>query len=82
MSKFKDLLIFILGLVLVIAGLLSFISIPVVAQQNSEFNFNILIGGGFVLIFLGGVLMYFFIKTEDKKKKKPKQKPPNDIEVV
>jgi len=82
MSKIKDLIIFIIGLLLIISGLITFISIPVVAQQNSEFNFNILIAGGFVLIIMGGILMYFFIRTEDKKKKKPKQKPPNDIEVV
>ena len=75
-------MIFLIGLVLIISGFLCFISIPVIGQNNPEFNFNILIGGGCVLIFLGGIAMYFFVKTDDKKKKTPKKKPPSDIEVV
>jgi len=82
MSKMKDFGIFLLGLILIIGGLLFFISIAPVAQQNPDFNFNLLIASGCVLIFLGSVAMYFFIKTEDMKKKPAKKKPPNNIDVV
>ena len=84
MSKIKDFLLLLIGLILVIGGLLFYISIPPVAQQYPNFNFNLLIASRSVLIFLGGVSMYFFIKTEDKKKKKktPKKKPPSNIDVV
>jgi len=82
MSQFKDFGIFILGLILIIGGFLSFVSIPIVAQRGIEMNFNILIATGCILIILGAVSMYFFLQTEDKKKKSTKKKPPNDIEVV
>ena len=82
MSQLKDLGYFVLGLVLIIIGFLSFVSIPVVAHRGINLNYNILIATGCVLIILGSVSMYFFLQTDDKKKKSPKKKPPNDIEVV
>ena len=82
MSKLKDFGIFVLGLILIICGFLSFVSIPVVAHRGIDMNYNILIATGCVLIILGSVSMYFFLQTEDKKKKSPKKKPPDDIEVV
>lgn len=82
MSQLKDFGIFVIGLILIIGGFLSFVSIPVVAHRGIDMNYNILIATGCVLIVLGSVSMYFFLQTEDKKKKSPKKKPPDDIEVV
>jgi phosphotransferase system glucose/maltose/N-acetylglucosamine-specific IIC component len=91
MSKFKEVGSFILGLIFIIGGFLSFVSIPVITQQDIDISFNFLIVLGCILIILGIISMYFFIKTEDKKKKKapedkkkksPNNNPPNDIDVV
>jgi len=68
MSKLKELGSFILGLILVIGGFLSFVSIPITTQQDIDINLNLLIA---------------LIKTEDKKKKKsPNNKPPDAVDVV
>ena len=72
MSKLKDLVFFIFGLILVIGGLLSFVFIPISTQQNININVNHLIALGFILLFLGAIMMYLFIKTEDKKEKSNK----------
>jgi hypothetical protein len=72
MSKLKDLVLFILGLILVIGGFLSFVSIPITTQQDININPNYLIAIGCILIFLGAISMYFFIRTDDKKKKSSK----------
>jgi len=81
MSKLKELGSFILGLILVIGGFLSFVSIPITTQQDIDINLNLLIALGCFLIFI--ISLYFFIKTEDKKKKKsPNNKPPDAVDVV
>ena len=72
MSKLKDLGLFILGLILILGGFLSFVSIPITTQQDVNINFNHLIALGCILIILGTISMYFFIKTEDKKEKSSK----------
>ncbi len=72
MTKIKELGSFILGLILIIGGFLSFASIPIISQQKIDINVNLLIALGFILIVLGSISMYFFIKTEDKKKKSSK----------
>ena len=69
MTKLKELGSFILGLILIIGGLLSFISIPVTTQREINIDVNILIALGITLLVLGTISMYFFLKTEDKKKK-------------
>jgi len=91
MSKLKGAGSFILGLILVIGGFLSFVSIPITTQQDIDINLNLLIALGCFLIFLGVISLYFFIKTEDKKKKNssedkkkksPNNKPPDAVDVV
>ena len=72
MSKLKDLGLFIIGLILIIGGFLSFLSIPITTQQDININPNYLTAIGFILIFLGTMSMYFFIRTDDKKKKSSK----------
>ena len=69
MTNLKDLGIFILGLILIIGGFLSFVSIPIATQQDIDININFVNALGSILIALGIISMYFFIKTEDKKKK-------------
>ena len=69
MTNLKELGSFILGLILIIGGFLSFVSIPVTTQKDVNINVNLLIALGCILIVLGSISMYFFIKTEDKKKK-------------
>ena len=64
------LILFILGLLLVIGGFLSFASIAI-ANIYFEENLNVqytLIIIGFILLFLGIILLIFFVK-EDKTKK-------------
>ena len=69
MTKLKELGIFILGLILIIGGFLSFVSIPIATQQDVDININFFNALGIIFIILGIISMYFFIKTEDKKKK-------------
>jgi drug/metabolite transporter (DMT)-like permease len=73
MTKIKELGSFILGLILIIGGLISFVSIPVITQREVDINVNILTALGLILLVLGSISMYFFLKTEDKKKKTSKQ---------
>ena len=91
MSKLKEVGSFILGLILVIGGFLSFVSIPITTQQDIDINLNLLIALGCFLIFLGIISLYFFIGTEDKKKKESSKdkkkessnnKPPDSVDVV
>lgn len=80
MTNLNELGIFILGLILIIGGFLSFVSIPITTQHpDLNINFNLLITLGCILIVLGIISMYFFIKTEDKKKKPSSNKPPVDV---
>ena len=64
------LILFIFGLLLVIGGLLSFVSIAFanIYFEESLFMHYMLIVSGFILIFLGCILFFFFVK-EDKTKK-------------
>ena len=73
MAKIKELISFIIGLILIIAGLLSFVSIPVTTQRKINIDVNLLTALGLVLLVLGIISMYFFLKTEDKKKKTSKK---------
>ena len=73
MTKIKELGSFILGLILIIGGFVSFASIPVVTQRKIDIDVNILTALGLALLVLGSISMYFFLKTEDKKKKNSKK---------
>jgi len=69
MSGLKDLIFFIVGLLLIICGFLSFVLIPASSQLEIDVSYNLLIGIGCLLIILGSLSMYLFLRTEDKKKK-------------
>ena len=69
MTKLKELGIFILGLILIIGGFLSLVTIPIATQQDVDININFVNALAIILIVLGIISMYFFIKTENKKKK-------------
>jgi hypothetical protein len=73
MAGFKDFLLFLIGLILIIGGFLSFILIPASSQIGIDVEYTFLTSLGCFLIFLGSVLMYMFLKTENKKKKTKKQ---------
>ena len=64
------LILFILGLLLVLGGFLSFASIAIanIYFEENLFVHYTLIVSGFILIFLGCILFFFFVK-EDKTKK-------------
>lgn len=72
MTGLKDLGFFIVGLILIIAGFLSFVLIPASSQLEIDVGYNLLTGLGCFLIFLGSILMYMFLRTEDKKEKSTK----------
>ena len=64
------LILFIFGLLLVIGGLLSFVSIAfanIYFEENLFMHYTLIVSG-FILIFLGCILFFFFVK-EDKTKK-------------
>ncbi len=64
------LILFIFGLLLVIGGLLSFVSITfanIYFEENLFMHYRLIVTG-FILIFLGCILFFFFVK-EDKTKK-------------
>ena len=59
-------ILYILGLLLEIGGLLTFVSISftnIYFEENLAIHF-ILVAIGFILIFLGVILFYYFIKEE------------------
>lgn len=78
MKYLKDLGVFILGLILIIGGFLSFVSIGVISQYDIDININLPVALGFILIILGIISMYFFVITEDKKKKPSNTKPTSE----
>jgi hypothetical protein len=87
MSKVKEVVAFLVGLILIIGGFLSFILTVVTAKLwgIDLARHNILVALGCILIFLGSIFMYFFVKLDAKKKKGKKKKEDNDkssIEVA
>ena len=72
MSGLKDLVLFVIGLILIILGFMSFVLIAASSQLEIDVGYNLLTGLGCFLIFLGSIFMFMFLKTEDKKKKSTK----------
>ena len=70
MKVLKELFTYILGLIFIILGILTFTYIEYV-NQRPNLSSSILyyvIAIGFILIFLGSILMIFFVKSDLKKK--------------
>ena len=85
MSKVKGLLEFIIGLIFIIGGFLSFVSTVITAKLWGVDigRHNLLVAFGCLLIIIGSIFMYYFTKIETKKKKgKQKKKKNNDKSSV
>jgi len=87
MSKLKEVVEFLLGLILIIGGFLSFVSTVITAKLWGVdiTRHNLLVSIGCILIFLGSICMYFFVIIDAKKKKGKKKKAENNkssIEVA
>ena len=70
MKILRELFTYILGLIFIITGILTFCYIEYV-NQRPNLSSSILyyvIAIGFILIFLGSILMIFFVKSDLKKK--------------
>jgi hypothetical protein len=77
MSGLKDLIFlifFIVGLLLIILGFVSFVLLTASSQLGINVGNNLLFGLGILLIFIGSTFMFLFYITEDKKKRNPLNK--------
>jgi cytochrome c biogenesis protein CcdA len=72
----KEFRSFILGLIFIIAGFLSFSLIGITLQLFGEniIRHYLLVAIGFILIIFGIISMYFFIKKDGKSLSKNKEK--------
>ena len=70
MKALKELSSYIIGLLFIILGLLTFSYIEYVNQRSGigETTLYYIIGAGFVFIIIGTVFMAFFVKSDKKKK--------------